>query len=280
MIADGTKRVLRLLINFWQSAASAERDPKEIAAFDVPSSMLERALASAATTHEDIRKVISVCPGYPNSADQRSVTSRTPSETVARWSSRRARTALFAGILPAVPPGRRGWDGGPEALERETCRGLRASKALRLQERAGAFHVSILDRHDGERHSGKLLHGAAEPEAILVDLDIADALNVPDQKPSAVPVTCASAQVQEQIKVIEAAPRREPLVERRGARLDAQDSAIGAGAVDAVILMREGHEASGVQPGITAGLLACLQARIERAPQAERVRGRNDAFGS
>ena len=76
-----------------------------------------------------------------------------------------------------------------------------------------------------------------------------------------------------------AAPGGEPIAERRGARLDAKGAALGVDAVNAVILMREGHDARGVQQGVTAQVLAGIQARIEHVPQAERVRGRNDAFG-
>jgi hypothetical protein len=66
MITEGTKMVLRLLMSRWREAADCERDSRERAAFSVPSSMLERMLKDDEATHEDIRKFLPSCPGYPN----------------------------------------------------------------------------------------------------------------------------------------------------------------------------------------------------------------------
>lgn len=66
--SDGTKRVLRLLISNWTSASAAESDPAEHRAFALPISLLENAIQRSDGTHEDIRRAISVCPGYPSHA--------------------------------------------------------------------------------------------------------------------------------------------------------------------------------------------------------------------
>jgi len=68
--SDETKRVLQLLISRWTEASDAESDPEEHRAFAAPINILRPAMARTEATHEDIRKAIQVCPGYPNFAKQ------------------------------------------------------------------------------------------------------------------------------------------------------------------------------------------------------------------
>jgi hypothetical protein len=70
MISDETKRVLRLLISRWSEASAAQSDPQEHRAFGVPIDLVERVLSKTDATHDDIRKAIPVCPGYPNFGKQ------------------------------------------------------------------------------------------------------------------------------------------------------------------------------------------------------------------
>ena len=65
--SEGTKQALRGMIELWLEASSHERDPAEHRAFETPAAALERMMERPEATHEDIRKVIPICPGYPAS---------------------------------------------------------------------------------------------------------------------------------------------------------------------------------------------------------------------
>lgn len=61
-LSEETKVILRSLIAEWEDSARSERDPHEIEGFTTPARHLRLALDG---THDDIRKVIPMCPIFP-----------------------------------------------------------------------------------------------------------------------------------------------------------------------------------------------------------------------